>query len=148
MTEWLGNFTGHWFWLSLGVVLAAAEIVAPGFFLIWLAVAAIITGLLAWVVPIPAALQVGLFAVIAVAAVYAGRRWFKMNPIESDDPNLNDRGARLIGELVTVVEAIDGGQGRVKVGDSVWSARGPDTPVGSRVRVTGSNGSMLSVESL
>lgn len=146
MTEWLGNFTGHWFWLSLGVVLAAAEIVAPGFFLIWLAVAAIITGLLAWVVPIPAALQVGLFAVIAVAAVYAGRRWFKMNPIESDDPNLNDRGARLIGELVTVVEAIDGGQGRVKVGDSVWSARGPDTPVGSRVRVTGSNGSMLSVE--
>lgn len=148
MTEWLGNFTGHWFWLSLGVVLAAAEIVAPGFFLIWLAVAAIITGLLAWVIPIPAALQVGLFAVIAVAAVYAGRRWFKMNPIESDDPNLNDRGARLIGELVTVVEAIDGGQGRVKVGDSVWSARGPDTPVGSRVRVTGSNGSMLSVESL
>ena len=148
MTEWLGNFTGHWFWLSLGVVLAAAEIVAPGFFLIWLAVAAIITGLLAWVIPIPAALQVGLFAVIAVAAVYAGRRWFKMNPIESDDPNLNDRGARLIGELVTVVEAIDGGQGRVKVGDSVWSARGPDTPVGSRVRVTGSNGSILSVESL
>jgi inner membrane protein len=146
MTEWLGSFTGHWFWLSLGVVLAAAEIVAPGFFLIWLAVAAIITGLLAWVIPIPAALQVGLFAVIAVAAVYAGRRWFKMNPIESDDPNLNDRGARLIGELVTVVEAIDGGQGRVKVGDSVWSARGPDTPVGSRVRVTGSNGSMLSVE--
>jgi inner membrane protein len=146
MTEWLGTFTGHWFWLSLGVVLAAAEIVAPGFFLIWLAVAAIMTGLLAWVIPIPAALQVGLFAVIAVAAVYAGRRWFKMNPIESDDPNLNDRGARLIGELVTVVEAIDGGQGRVKVGDGVWSARGPDTPVGTRVRVTGSNGSTLMVE--
>lgn len=146
MGDWIGNFTGHWFWLSLGVILAAAEILVPGFFLIWLAVAAILTGLLAWVLPISSAVQVGLFAVIAVASVYAGRRWIKLNPIESDDPKLNDRGARLVGELVMVVEAIDGGQGRVKVGDSVWSARGPDTPAGSRVRVTGSNGSTLTVE--
>ena len=52
-------------------------------------------------------LTLGLIgAVLAVAAVYAGRRWFAMNPIESSDPNLNDRGARLIGETVTVVEAI------------------------------------------
>lgn len=146
MAEWVQSLTGHWFWLSLGVVLAAAEIVAPGFFLIWLAVAAIVTGLLAWVLPIPAALQLLLFAVLSVAAVYAGRRWFKLNPIESDDPKLNDRGARLVGETVTVVEAIDGGNGRVKIGDSVWSARGPDAPVGARMRVTGADGSTVRVE--
>jgi inner membrane protein len=143
MPDWL---TGHWFWLSLGVLLGAAEVVAPGFFLIWLAGAAIVTGLVAWVVPMSFAFQVGLFAVLAFASVYAGRRWFQSNPIVSDDPLLNDRGARLVGELVTVVEAIDGGQGRVKVGDSVWSAKGPDTPAGTRVRVTGSNGSVLTVE--
>lgn len=146
MADWISSFSGHWFWLSLGVVLAAAEIVAPGFFLIWLAVAAILTGLLAWAIPIPAAFQIGLFCVFAIGAVYAGRRWFKLNPIESDDPKLNDRGARLVGETVTVVQAIDGGEGRVKVGDSVWTARGADAPVGARLRVTGTSGSILHVE--
>ncbi len=148
MGDWQSYLTGHWFWLSLGVLLGAAEVVAPGFFLIWLAIAAIVTGLVAWVLPVGFAIQVGLFAVLSVVAVYAARRWLKDNPIESSDPNLNNRGARLIGELVTVVEAIDGGSGRVKVGDSVWGAHGPDTPLGSRVRVIGSDGSVLIVESV
>lgn len=144
--DWLTNLESHWFWLSVGVLLGAAEIVAPGFFLIWLALAAVATGLAAWVLPIGFPLQVGLFAVLSIATVYIARNYISRNPIESDDPLLNDRAARLVGEMVTVVEAIDGGQGRVKVGDSVWNARGPDAPVGTRVRVTGSNGSALTVE--
>lgn len=145
---WLETFHGHWFWLSLGVLLAALEIIAPGFFLIWLAVAALATGLLSWVFPIDGWAQAAIFAVLAVVAVYVGRRYFKLNPIESTDPNLNDRGARLIGEIVPVVEAIESGRGRVRVGDSVWNARGPDSAVGVRVRVAGSEGSCLIVEPL
>jgi inner membrane protein len=148
MSDWLSHLTGHWFWLSLGVLLGAAEIVAPGFFLIWLGAAAIVTGLIAFVLPVSFAVQVGLFAVLSVVAVYAARRWFKTNPIESDDPKLNDRGARLTGEIVTVVEAIEDGRGRVKVGDGVWLARGGDAAIGSRVRVTGSDGSTLMVEAV
>jgi inner membrane protein len=72
----------------------------------------------------------------------------KDNPIVSDDPMLNDRGARLAGEIVTVVQAIQDGSGRVKVGDSEWNARGPDAPVGSRVRVTGAQGAVLDVEAI
>ncbi|KEY97856.1 membrane protein, partial [Sphingomonas sp. BHC-A] len=68
------------------------------------------------------------------------------NPVDSQDPLLNDRAARLVGEVVTVVEPIDNGRGRVKVGDGVWSCRGPDAPVGARVRVTGAEGSVLTVE--
>jgi inner membrane protein len=148
MSDWLSHLTGHWFWLSLGVLLGAAEIVAPGFFLIWLGTAAIVTGLIAFVLPISFALQVGLFAVLSIVAVYAARRWFKDNPIESDDPKLNNRGARLTGEIVTVVEAIESSRGRVKVGDGVWLARGGDAAVGTRVRVTGSDGSTLMVEAV
>jgi inner membrane protein len=148
MSDWLSHLTGHWFWLSLGVLLGAAEIVAPGFFLIWLGAAAIVTGLIAFALPISFALQVGLFSVLSIVAVYAARRWFKNNPIESDDPKLNDRGARLTGEIVTVVEAIEDGRGRVKVGDGVWLARGSDAAIGSRVRVTGSDGSTLMVETV
>ena len=64
----------------------------------------------------------------------------------SQDPLLNDRTARLVGEIVTVVEPIDNGRGRVKVGDSVWPCRGPDAPVGSQVRVVGAEASVLKVE--
>jgi membrane protein implicated in regulation of membrane protease activity len=78
--------------------------------------------------------------------VWGGRRWYAANPVDSQDPLLNDRTARLVGEIVTVVEPIDNGRGRVKVGDSVWSCRGPDAPVGSRVRITGADASVLQVE--
>ncbi len=146
MIEWLNTLEPHWFWLLVGVLLGAAEIIVPGFFLIWFAVAAIITGMVTFILPIPLALQAGLFAVLAVGAVYSGRRWFAKNPIISSDPKLNDRGARMVGQIVTVVEAIDHGTGRVKVGDSVWSARGGDAGVGDKVRVTGADGSVLLVE--
>ena len=138
----------HWMWLSLGVLLCAAEIVAPGYFLIWLGLAAVATGALTWVLPIAPSAQIGLFAVLAVVTVYGARRWLSQNPIISDDPLLNDRAGRLVGEVVTVVEAIDNGGGRVKVGDSVWSAKGADAAVGAKVRVTGIAGSALTVEAV
>ena len=144
--EWLNSLEPHWFWLLAGLLLGAAEIIIPGFFLIWFAIAAAITGLLAFVLPDAVALQIGVFAVVAVAMVYFGRRWFAANPIVSSDPLLNDRSARLVGEIVTVVDAIEHGSGRVKVGDSVWSAKGADAAVGAKVRISGANGSVLMVE--
>ncbi len=141
-----GTLSPQWFWLSLGVLLAAAELVAPGFFLIWLALAAFATGLVAFVLPIGFPLQVGLFSVLAVVAVYGARRWLVNNPIISDDPLLNNRGGRMVGEIVTVAEAIRDGHGRVKFGDSVWSAKGPDLAVGSRARIISADGSVLTVD--
>lgn len=146
MVDWIETLDAHWLWLILGVILATAEIIAPGFFLIWLASAAILTGVVCFLLPIPLAGQIGLFAVLSVVAVYAARRWFILNPIESADPKLNDRGARLIGEIVTVVEPIGEGEGRVKVGDSLWDAEGPNAVIGTKVRIIGSEGSRLSVE--
>lgn len=146
MMDWLNALEPHWTWLIVGMLLATAEIIVPGFFLIWFAAAAIVTGMLSFLLPLTGAAQIGLFAVLALAAVYAGRKWFAKNPIISSDPKLNDRGARLTGEVVTVVEAIRNGQGRVKVGDSVWSARGDDADAGTQVRITGSAGASLLVE--
>lgn len=143
--DWL-SIEHNWLWLSIGVILAVAEMLAPGFFLIWLAAAAITTGLITTVLPISFPVQLALFAALSIALVYVGRRWFRTNPIESDDPLLNDRGGRMVGDFVTVVEAIEGGAGRVKVGDSVWTAHGPDTPVGARVRIIGVSGTTLKVE--
>lgn len=146
--DWLGDVAPHWLWLALGLFLAAAEILVPGFFLIWLAAAAVLTGLLVWLVPIGMPLQVLFFAVVAFIAVLAARRMLRDHPMEELDPKMNRRGARLAGETAVVVQAIEAGQGRVRHGDSEWLARGADAAIGARVRITGSDGAVLLVEPL
>ncbi|HEV2746657.1 MAG TPA: NfeD family protein [Allosphingosinicella sp.] len=143
------NFDGldpPWIWLIGAALLGIAELLMPGVFLIWLAAAAAVTGFAALLLGIPLAFQFALFALLAITAVYVGRRWYAANPVASSDPLLNDRTARLVGETVVVVGAIEDGIGRVRVGDSVWNARGPDAAAGARVRVTGSDGACLKVE--
>jgi len=146
MTDWLAMLDDHWGWLVFAALLGVAEVLIPGVFLIWVALAAAVTGLVALAFPISVPLQLLLFAGLCLVSVWGGRRWYTANPVASQDPLLNDRTARLIGEIVTVVEPIDNGHGRVKVGDSVWSCRGPDAPVGTRVRVIGADASELKVE--
>ena len=146
---WFEALDPHWHWLALGLLLAAAEMAIPGVFLIWLAGAALITGLLVWAVPtLGLPVQIVVFAVLAIVAVFSGKRYLRDNPIEGADPRMNDRGARLVGETVVVTHAIDGGSGRVRQGDSEWLARGPDAEPGTRMRVAGHDGTVLIVEHL
>ena len=136
----------HWAWLIAAAVLGIAELLVPGVFLIWLAAAAVLTGVITLVVDLPLAFQFVIFALGSLGSVYLGRRWYHAHPVESSDPLLNDRAARLIGETVVVVGAMENGRGRVAVGDTVWPARGADAEVGSKVRVVGSDGTCLKVE--
>jgi len=144
----LDGIEPHWVWLIGAAILGIAELLMPGVFLIWLAAAAAVTGFAALLFGVPLAFQFALFALLAIGAVTVGRRWYAAHPVESSDPLLNDRAARLIGETVTVVGAFEGGHGRVKVGDGVWNARGPDADVGAKVRVVGAEGTCLKVEPL
>ena len=136
----------QWLWLSLAVLLGAAEMLVPGFFLIWIGAAALVTGIAAMLgAPVP--VQLGLFAILSVAAIYAGKRWFSVNPITSADPMLNDRAARMVGNIGAVAETVDANGGRVTLGDSVWPARGTATlAVGTRVRVTSVAAGTVQVE--
>lgn len=135
-----------WWWLGLAVLLGIGEIVTPGVFLIWVAAAAAITGALAMLIPVPIALQFLVFALLCLAAVWVGRRWYADNPVASQDPHLNDRTARLIGEVATLMEPVRNGRGRVRIGDGVWDCAGPDMDAGAAVRITGAQGTLLVVE--
>ena len=146
MPDWLANMEPHWIWLSIGILLAAAEIVAPGFFLIWVGAAAIATGVIAWILPLGVPLQLGIFGILSFAALYGARRWLKVNPITSADPLLNQRGHRLVGEILTLTQAIEDGRGRARVGDGEWPVRGPDVAEGTKVRVVSADGGVLVVE--
>ena len=132
-------------WLIIGVLLASAELIAPGYFLIWMALAAFGTALVTGIAGVEMPIQVLLFVVLSVFSVGAARRWLVNYPIESADPLMNDRGGRLVGESVVVTQAIEGGSGRVRHGDSEWIARGDDAAAGTRLVVTGHDGAVLLV---
>ena len=146
MTEWLGNLADHWWWVGAGALLGILEILLPGIFLIWVAVAAWVTAIIVAVAPMALAWQLVIFVVLAFVTVFVGRQYYARNPVESADPNLNVRTSRLIGQIVTVESAIENGEGRVRVGDGVWNARGPDAPAGASVRIVAAEGTCLSVE--
>lgn len=138
--------SGH-AWLILAVALGVAELLAPGVFLVFVALAAAITGVLALLFPdLTLAAEVTVFGAWSVVAVVVGRRWYAEYPVDSADPLLNDPAARLIGATVVVTVPITGGVGRVRVGDGEWPARGPDLPIGARVRIIGVQGSTLTVD--
>jgi membrane protein implicated in regulation of membrane protease activity len=59
----------HWGWMALGVALAIAELLAPGYFLIWLAAAALVTGLVAAAMPVGLEAEIILFAVLCALAL-------------------------------------------------------------------------------
>ena len=137
----------EWLWLIGGVVLLIAELIAPGFFLIFIGAAAIVTGFIAMLLPIPVALQLALFAGLAfVSARFGGRRAYSMRYDYSADPLLNDRAKRLLGKVVVATQAVDSHSGRVRVGDSEWSARGGPAQPGDRVRIVDVEGNCLKVE--
>jgi membrane protein implicated in regulation of membrane protease activity len=135
-----------WMWLIGGVVLLIAEVIAPGFFLVFIGAAALATGLFTVLFGLGTAAQLVLFVLYTLLAVFAGRRFYANRTADSADPLLNDRAGRLVGRLVTVVADVDDSRGRVRVGDSEWSARGGPAAAGELVRVTGVEGNCLKVE--
>jgi inner membrane protein len=137
---------GPWNWFILAVILFALETVIPGVHFLWFGVAAVLIGLLALATDIAWQWQLIAFAIIAVATVFLVRRYARPDATLSDLPDLNVRGAQYIGRTVTVEEPIRSGRGKVRVGDTVWQAEGPDSAAGSRVRVTSVNGTVLVVE--
>lgn len=145
--DWFdGN--AHWVWLTLGLVLAGLEMLLPGIYLIWLALAAIAVGVLTLTLDLSLPVQVIDFVFLSLIIAFSAKRFLRDKPIESSDPLMNRRGARLVGETALVVQAIEHGSGRVKLGDSEWIARGPNVAAGERVRVSGSEGAILLVEPL
>src|SRR5688500_4318210 len=104
----LDGLDPQWSWLILGLVLAIAEMVVPGVCLIWFVAAALIVGLLSFVIPLGLPLQVVLFAALSLLSVLASRRWLRGHPVLSADPLLNQRGQQLVGTQVTVTQAIEG----------------------------------------
>ena len=144
----LGYLTGlgAWNWLILAALLFGLETILSGVHFVWFGLAALLVGALALLFGIAWPAQLIAFAIFSVASVFLARKYARSGAASSDEPDLNQRGAQYVGRVVTVEEPIRGGRGKVRVGDTLWLAEGPETPAGSRVKVRGSNGTVLVVE--
>jgi inner membrane protein len=144
--EVLNGAQAMWFWLVGGGLVLALEILLPGAFLLWMGLAAVLVGLTLAVAPFDTGLQIGLFAALSVALSVFARLVLRYGVTYTDRSTLNKAGNRFAGQLVEVAEPIVSGRGKVKVGDTIWNAEGPDAGTGTRVRVTGTRGTVLLVE--
>ena len=147
MIRYVIDNLGPWSWIILGLVLMGLELVAPGAFLLWLGLAAVLTGLVDWAFGLSWQAAALVFAVLSVGAVLIGRAVTRSRDEEdAGRPALNRRGASLVGHVFTLDSPIVGGSGRIRVDDSSWRIVGPDTPAGASVRVVRVEGATLVVE--
>jgi membrane protein implicated in regulation of membrane protease activity len=72
--------------------------------------------------------------------------WAHPGFTRSDQPELNRRATQLVGRVLVVAEAIEGGRGKVRAGDTLWQAEGADAPTGAKVKVVAARATVLVVE--
>jgi len=143
---------GVWSWWILGVILIGIEVLAPGTFFLWFGLAAFVVGAITMVVGLDSAVwawqaQLMAFGVLALVFAIVGRRLMaKKGWDKSDQPELNERGKQLVGRDAVLTQPISEGMGRARIGDTTWRVRGPDLPVGAKVRIVAAEADTLTVE--
>ena len=137
---------GKWNWLILAVVFFVIELVAPGAFMLWFGIAAMLVGTISLFFAWSWQYQLIAFAVFALASIPLWRRFARGASTPVDQPFLNRRADAFVGREFTLEKPIVGGQGTVKIDDTIWRLSGPDCAGGSRVRVVRADAAMLVVE--
>ena len=137
----------YWYWAVLGAVFAVIEVAVPAMVCIWLAAAALGVAAISWRYPgLAWEHQALIFAALAVASVALGRTAVGRTKTSESERRLNRRAETYVGRMFTLDGAIVDGRGRLRVDDTVWLVAGPDLPAGTRVRVTGTENTLLRVE--
>ena len=136
-----------WHWWIAAILFLVIETFAPGAVFLWLGVAAGVVGLVLLVFSgLGWEYQFLIFAVSMVGSAVGCRAYVRRNPTETDKPTLNRRGEQYVGRTFTLQDAIVNGQGKITVDDSTWKIEGDDLPAGTKIQVTGVDGTVLKVE--
>lgn len=136
----------YWHWFSLAGTLLVLEMIVPGAFFLWVGIAAALTALILLVFTnIGIELQVGLFSALAIINLIVWWKWYR-NPVATDQPNLNRRGAQYVDRIFTLEEPVVNNFGKIRVDDSFWKIHGDDCAAGTKVKVVGVDGVVLQFE--
>ena len=125
-----------WGWAIAAAVLGLAEMHTPGSYLIWIALGAALTAALdAWYGLSTTAQIVTMIVASGLSCLVGYFVYRRGDQRQPDERALNQREALLIGERGVVCSDIFHGTGKVRLGDTVWLAEGPDLPTGTPVIV-------------
>ena len=112
-------------WLVLAAIFIGAEVLTPGFFLLWFGVGALVAMVLALIGVTSMAVQLVSFLIVSVALLIASRTIFEKFLFRySPESHYKSGVETMIGQVGTVVEGSRGAlnEGAVKVYGSVWTA--------------------------
>jgi membrane protein implicated in regulation of membrane protease activity len=140
------SLLGVWNWLILGAVFLGLELIAPGAFMLWLGLAALVVGLISFAVDWSWQMQLVAFALLSLALIPVWRRFAPRIEQPTESPLLNRRAESYIGRVFILENPIIEGVGRVRIDDTVWRVTGPDSAAGTRVRIVRAEGPSLFVE--
>lgn len=136
-----------WYWWVLALAFLVVEILATGFFFLWMAASGFVTGIMVWLIPsVSMNVQIIVFSILSIIAIAVWKFYLKKHATETDQPLLNKRGAQYIGRIFNLYQAIENGQGKIKVDDSIWKVQGQDCDIKTRVKVTAIRGTVFEVE--
>ena len=136
-----------WAWMILAGVLGLLEMGVPGAYLMWIALGAALTGAVDAAFGLPIEGQLGVFAAASALSCVAGYFVYRrMHRRQRGEILLNDRSLAMIGARGTVCEPFSNGHGKVRLGDGVWLADGPDLAEGTPVVVSAVRGTRLVVQ--
>jgi membrane protein implicated in regulation of membrane protease activity len=152
MMEFLASLT-MWHWLVAAAIFFVLELLAPGAFMLWLGLSALLVGVISLVLSSlgrldlwPWQYQLIAFAVFTVLSIPLWRRVAARVGKVNDQPFLNRRADAFVGREFTLEKPIVAGNGTVRIDDTIWRVAGPDLPGGSRVKIVRADAATLVVE--
>jgi inner membrane protein len=81
-----------------------------------------------------------------VFALYFWRQFQRYKAEKNSPLAAQNLGMRFIGQALVLEQSIEENSGQIWLGNRSWKVRGPNLPAGSRVRVTGVDGTILLVD--
>ena len=130
-------------WLVLGLSLIILELFLWTVFLLWIGASAITVSIVFYLMPDTSwPIQLLIFVALSLASTFLAKRYY---PVKTVDDELHEKAKTYIGKECKV-SSIDNGAIKVKIGNSLWFAKGTELSVGQIVKIIDVESSTFIVE--
>lgn len=137
------------YWLILSLLMIILETVLPIAVPLWVGVTGFAVGSAVYFLNIGGLKQALLFCFLVVPITLLGRKLFPIHIENVQDKFMNQRMARLMGQEIILETDMDGCHViQQKIGETVWSLKGPSMPAGTRVKIVNMDNNLLIVEKI
>ncbi len=135
-------------WLMIGFALLILEVLTGTMYMLWIAAAAMIVGIIMFIAPVlDWQMQLLLFSILTAVLMYVGHTYLRPKMQGGEPSDLNDRARSMVGMRVRAIADFETGRGRVQVGDTQWRARmeSGEVKAGDELKIASVTGTTLDV---